>query len=116
MSRAGYNGGPPLDGGGLSLDAAQELAAVYLRPSHVQRHCGSGSPARKIVYHGKLGPIGRWLLLECGHWREVRDFQLRQCLGLPLPKRSRCGCCRLGYRPTEIDRRTAERLTRENRT
>lgn len=97
----GHNGGPALEA--LTLDEAQELDRVQLRPSHVQRHAGAGSPLRAIVAIGRPGPIGRWTLLACGHWREIRDFDIMPAMGRRRPISARCGCCRLGYLPAPAD-------------
>jgi hypothetical protein len=98
---SGHNAGPPLDEG-LSLAEAQALPKVQLRPSHVQRHCGPGSPLRPIVGVGEHG----WVLLGCGHWRQIRDWGITP--PAERPRQSRCGCCRLGYQAHPADKRTAE--------
>jgi hypothetical protein len=87
----------------LTLEEAQQLECVQLRPSHVQRHCGAGSPMRPIVGVGRLGPIGTWVLLDCGHWREIRDYNIAPMLGRKRPVQARCGCCRLNYLPRPSD-------------
>lgn len=98
---------------GLRLAEAQALPDFKLRPSHVQRHCGSKSPLRRIVGVGKLGVIGRWALLDCGHWREIRDYDLQPALGRKIPRRAACGCCRLNYQPEALDKAHAEMLIRQ---
>jgi hypothetical protein len=91
----GHNQGPPL--GGLSLDEAQELADVRLRPSYVQRYAGPGSPLRSIVAVRSGDSFGRWVSLSCGHMRAIRDWDLMPVMGRKRPSAARCGCCRLGY-------------------
>lgn len=94
----------------MTLDDAQKLAKVTLRPSHVQRHCGPGSPLRQIAGIGELGSIGRWVLLACGHMREIRDYDLYPSMGRPKPRWARCGCCRLNYLANDDDVAEAKRL------
>jgi hypothetical protein len=91
MSGVGHNQGPPLDG--LSIAEAQELDTVQLRPSHVQRHAGPGSPLRRITHIA----MHDWVLLDCEHWRYIRDFNIMPTMGRKRPSSARCGCCRLGY-------------------
>jgi hypothetical protein len=105
-----HNGGPPLEDA-LTLQEAQTLPDIQLRPSYVQRYAGAGSPLRPIVGLGRHGSFGQWTLLKCGHWREIRDYNIAPALGRNRPKASRCGCCRLGYLPTPEDKARAEELT-----
>jgi hypothetical protein len=110
--RLGHNNGPPLDDGPLTMDEAQKLRSVDLRPSMVQRYAGRGSPLRPIVALGQLGPLGRWALLSCGHWREIRDYDLIPIRrdGRKQPTKARCGCCRLGYLPDPADLATVAKF------
>lgn len=109
-ARRGHNGGPRLDA--LTLAEAQDLDNVERRPSYVQRYCGSGSPRRAIVGIAGLDAFGRRVLLDCGHYRVIRDFDLMPALGRKPPTAARCGCCRLGYLAEPADLATVERLTR----
>jgi hypothetical protein len=97
----------------LTLEEAQELDRLELRPSHVQRYAGAGSPMRAIVGVGGLSCFGTATLLECGHWREIRDYALMPLMGRKRPTKARCGCCRLGYLPRPSDTvRVAELVAR----
>lgn len=104
----GHNGGPQLDA--LTLAEAQELETVRLRPSYVERYCGPGSPARRIVGVAGCGPVGRRVLLECGHMREIRDYDFMPLLKRKQPTSARCGCCRLNYLAEPARLAEAERL------
>ena len=95
MTQLGHNQGPPL--GGLSLVEAQELADVSKRPSYLQRYCGPGAPMRRITHVAEVDSFGRWVRLDCGHMRCIRDWDLMPVIGRKRPSTSRCGCCRLGY-------------------
>lgn len=96
----------------LTLDQAQELDDVFLRPSHVQRYAGRDSPLQKVVGIGGHGPVGRLLLLGCGHWREIRDWDLGRLVGnKPEQRQARCGLCRLGYEPEPPDLARATALS-----
>jgi hypothetical protein len=83
----------------MKMDEAQALPDVGRRPSHLQRHPGPGAPLRRITAEGRLGPIGRWVLLECGHWREIIHYDLLPLEGKKKPARARCGLCRDGIEP-----------------
>lgn len=113
MSVIGHNQGPPLTDG-LTLDEAQELPQVHLRPSHVQRYCGKKSPLRRIVGCGGHGIVGFMVLLECGHWRDVFNLDIRIMLGQRRPESARCGLCRLGYVPDGNDKQNADALMRKH--
>lgn len=80
----------------LTLAEAQALPSIRKRPSYLQRYPGPNAPLREIVHVGHLGSFGRWVLLECDHWREIRDYDLLPLMGRPKPKKSRCGLCRDG--------------------
>jgi hypothetical protein len=96
--------------GGLTLDEAQALPTVQLRPSHVQRYAGAGAPLRRIVGVCGHGAIGRVVLLACGHHREIRDWTIMPLMGRERPVQARCGCCRLGYLPDPDALRRAHQL------
>jgi hypothetical protein len=40
---------------------------------------------REIVHVGHRGIIGRSVLLECDHWRELRDYDLIPLMGRRKP-------------------------------
>ena len=105
----GHNNGPEICDG-LTLDEAQALEVVQLRPSYVQRYAGPGAPLREIVGVAGYGSFGRWVLLECGHYREIRDYGMQALTGKKVPTKSRCGCCRLNYAPRAADVAKAEEL------
>jgi hypothetical protein len=63
------------------------------------RHAGAGAPLRAITGLGGAGPVGRLVKLACGHWREIRDYDLMPLLGRKRPVRARCGLCREGIEP-----------------
>jgi hypothetical protein len=102
----GHNGGPKIVDR-LTLAEAQELPDVDRRPSHVQRYSGKGSPLRAIVALGAYGSVGRFVLMECGHWKDSRAYGAdgfwAVSVGRKLPTKTRCGCCRLGYLPSPVD-------------
>lgn len=83
----------------MNMDEAQALADVRRRPSYLQRYPGPGAPLRRIVGEGRLGPLGRWVLLECRHWREITHYDLLPVEGKKKPVRARCGLCRDGIDP-----------------
>jgi hypothetical protein len=106
VSLFGHNGGPLLSekiGPWRTQDEAQADPDVRRRPSYLQRNAGPGAPLRNIVGLGGLGVIGRWTLLECGHWREIRDYDLAPILGRKRPTKARCGCCRDRIEPRPDD-------------
>jgi hypothetical protein len=80
----------------IDIEEAQQLADVQKRPSHLARYPGPGAPLRPIIAEGHLGPIGRWVLLECRHWREIIHYDLLPVEGKKKPVRERCGLCRDG--------------------
>ena len=95
----------------MTLEEAQQLDRLELRPSHVQRYAGAGSPMRRIVGVAGQGCVGTYVLLSCGHWREIRDYLIMPAMGRKRPTSARCGCCRLGYLPRPADTaRVAELL------
>ena len=106
--------GPPPKGAtpepNMTLEEAQEIKPFQLKPSFVQRYCGPGSPKWHIVGIGEAGQLGRWVLLSCGHWRELRDYDVQPALGRKRPRRAGCGCCRLGYVPNPADLVRAQEL------
>ena len=108
--RDGHNGGPPLEDL-VTLEQAQQHPQVQRRPSYLQRYAGPGAPLVDIVGLGGLGVFGRWVLLRCGHWREIRDYDLLPLLGRAHPVRARCGLCREGIAPAAADLETALRLS-----
>jgi len=113
----GSNGGPALDDDAWrTLEEAQADPDVHKRPSHLQRYCGPGSPAHAIVGLGELGALGRWALLACGHWREIRDWDLMPAMGRKRPTKARCGCCRMQIKPRARDVQAAADLHREELT
>jgi hypothetical protein len=65
--------------------------------ARLQRYPGPGAPLRTIMRLGPCGAFGRWVLLECKHWREIRDYEILPILGRKRPTRSRCGLCANGY-------------------
>jgi hypothetical protein len=79
---------------GLTIEQAQALRDLRLRPSHVQRHPVPGSPMRTILSVHDATKYGRMVRLVCGHDREIRDYDLHN-----KPKSARCGCCKLNYGP-----------------
>jgi hypothetical protein len=83
----------------MNVAEAQALPDVQRRPSHLQRHPGPGAPLRRIIRESELGPIGRWVYLECRHWREIIHYDLLPLEGKKKPIRSRCGLCREGITP-----------------
>ena len=105
----GHNGGLPLRDL-ITLEEAQQRAEVQRRPSYLQRYAGPGSPLVEIVGVGGLGPLGRFVLLRCGHWREIRDYDLLPIIGRAHPERARCGLCHEGIAPAAADLETAARL------
>ena len=105
----GHNGGPPIDDL-VSIDEAQQRADVQRRPSYLQRYAGAGAPLMSIVGLGRQGCLGRWVLLRCGHWREIRDYDLLPALGRSRPQHARCGLCRERIAPAAADLAEAERL------
>ncbi len=106
---SGHNGGPPIDER-VSIGEAQQRADVQRRPSYLQRYAGADAPQRSIVGLGSQGCLGRWVLLGCGHWREIRDFDLLPALGRSQPQRARCGLCRERIAPAAADLAEAQRL------
>lgn len=103
------NGGPPLDDDWISLEEAQASETVSDRPSYLTRYCGPGAPKRRIVAEGGPGALGTWLLLECGHWRDLRDWETMPALGRRRPTHTGCGCCRMRIRPAATSVAEAER-------
>jgi hypothetical protein len=94
---------PPMNGTpvipGLTIEQAEALRSWKLRPSYVQRNPGPGSPMRVIkdVLHA-TGDHGRMVRLVCGHYRDIREYDLHN-----KPKSARCGCCKLGYEPPDVE-------------
>jgi hypothetical protein len=90
---------PPVNGTpaipGLTIEQAEALRNPKLRPSYVIRHPVPGSPMRAIkdVFQATRG-YDRMVRLVCGHYRDVRDYDLHN-----KPKSARCGCCKLNYEP-----------------
>ena|SRR5690349_10494584 len=119
FSRLGHNGGPPLDDARIepswlfSMDEAQAREDVNLRPSMLQRYAGTNSPKRLIVGYLGVGSLGAWLLLECGHPKDVRDWHTKRALGKPTPTHVRCGCCRERIKPDDRLLAEVERLRNE---
>ena len=62
----------------------------------LQRYPGRSAPLQAIVGLGDTGALGRWVLLECRHWREIRDYDLLPALGRRRPVHARCGLCAEG--------------------
>lgn len=60
----------------------------------LQRYSGPGAPLREIIGLGALGAVGRWVLLDCEHWREIHGYDLLPAIGRKRPTRARCGVCR----------------------
>ena len=119
FAQLGHNGGPPLDDDKpaptwlLTMAEARTRADVTLRPAHLQRYSGTDSPKRLIV--GEMGPgaLGAWLLLECGHPRDLRHWYIMPLLGRKRPTHARCACCRERIQPdarlvAEVERLKAE--------
>jgi hypothetical protein len=112
----GHNGGPPLDDAPvwlLTMAEAQKRADVQLRPSHLQRYAGTNSPKRAIVGYLKPGSLGAWMLLDCGHPKDVRDWFTLPMRGRKRPTHARCGCCRERIRPDAYLVAEVERLKNE---
>lgn len=80
----------------LSLSEAQELPDVRKQPSYLQRYPGPNAPMRAIVGVGRHGPVGRFVLLECDHWREITSYDFLPLMGRKRPVKARCGLCRDG--------------------
>lgn len=66
--------------------------AVGLRPN-ARTYSGGTAPLRTIEGVGDAGPVGRWVLLECGHWRQIRDYDIMPLLNRKRPLRARCAVC-----------------------
>jgi hypothetical protein len=58
-----------------------------------QMYSGRTAPLRLIVGVGDQGVVGQWVLLECGHWRQIRDYNIMPAMGRKRPVRARCGPC-----------------------
>jgi hypothetical protein len=119
FNRIGHNGGPPLEAATpspswlLTMAEAQARADVRLRPSYLQRYSGTDSPKRLIV--GEMGPaaLGAWVLLECGHPKDVRDWYTATLIKRKRPTHARCGCCRERIKPDDRLLAEVERLKSE---
>jgi hypothetical protein len=83
----------------MTLDEAQQLDDVMRRPSYLQRYPGPGAPLQAIVGIGRAGPVGRFVHLACGHWREITSYDLMPVMGRKQPVSARCGLCRDGVEP-----------------
>ena len=110
---ARHNGGPALVDHAMTLEAAQQLEDVQLRPSYVQCYAGPGAPKQAIVGRGSAHPVGQAVLLACGHFRIIRDWGILPAMGRKRPQRAACGLCRLRYAPRQCDADEVERLRSE---
>jgi hypothetical protein len=61
--------------------------------SQKQIYSGTSAPLRGIVGLGDHGGVGRWVLLDCTHWKQIRDFDIMPAMGRRQPVRARCGLC-----------------------
>lgn len=111
----GHNGGPPLNDTAwlTTMAEAQARQDVERRPSMLQRYAGTSSPLREIVGLGEGGTLGRWVLLECGHPKDVRDWHTLPLRGRKRPTHVRCGCCRERIQPEARLLAEVERLRSE---
>jgi hypothetical protein len=95
----------------MKMEEAQALPHVACRPLHLHRHPGPGAPLRRIVAEGRLGPIGRWVLLECQHWREIVHYDL-----LPLEARRSLFAPAVGFAVTALNPKRAILCGRQHRS
>jgi hypothetical protein len=92
---------------------AERESDLSRRPAQLARYAGPGAPLRRIVGLGGSGAIGKRVLLLCGHWREIRDWEVMPLLGRQRPASARCGLCRAHIRPRPADAAQAAEFARQ---